>query len=151
MAVEVKNLPMREDKNISDIQKVVHESRRMIALQHAGLHEELDIAARLRHSIQRKPWAWLGGALVAGGMTTFFKGHSSPKKIIIAGDTKKPSSSNAQKATAVSLLLGESALAGGALQLGRFLFPLIKPALMAYATRKISDLSQDKKERRMDR
>ncbi|MFI0348736.1 MAG: hypothetical protein ACH346_08275 [Chthoniobacterales bacterium] len=136
---------MREDKNISALQQALQESRQMIALQHAGLHEELDVAARLRHSIQRKPWAWLGGALLAGGMTTFLKGHSSPKKINVAGDTKKPSSVDSKKVAAASLLLGESAFAAGALQLGRFLFPLIKPALMTYVTRKISDLSQDKK------
>lgn len=125
---------------ILDLQQITAASRRKIAYRYADLQsslEDLDVATPLRYAIQRNPWTWLSGAFFTGCMITFFKNNTpakekrAPAGILDKADSYPPSCS--YRSTAIKNQLFQTC---------RFLFPLLKPFIVAYATRKISDLSE---------
>lgn len=93
---------------------------------------------RLRNSIRRQPWSWIGSAMVAGVMAGFFRQarssntNANEKKLIVS---KKHSSLIQNLGTIPSFLLGETTLALAAGKFFRFLFPLLRPIITEYLTR----------------
>lgn len=124
-------------KRIDEIQNTIHESRRRIAFHYTALGEEINVTMRLRNSIRRQPWSWMGGALATGIVASFFRRSSKPRENTLASSKKK--SSFIKQASAIpSLLLGETTLALTAGKFLRFVFPLLRPIITEYVTRKFS-------------
>ncbi len=124
-------------KSITEIQSTIHESRRCIAGHYVALSEELNLSMRLRNSIRRQPWTWMGSALATGMFVSFFKKRRSS-----SFDEKKPSHSKKnsslikQVASFPSLFFGETTLALAAGKFLRFLFPLLQPIITQYVTQR---------------
>ncbi|MBM3857744.1 MAG: hypothetical protein FJ390_07290 [Verrucomicrobia bacterium] len=131
-------------KTSEEIQNAVHKSRRNIGFHYTALSEEVNVSMRLRNSIRRQPWRWMGGALAAGIVAGFFnKGRSVAYHEKESPSSKKNSSLIKHAGTVSSLLLGETTLA---LAVGKFfsiLFPLLRPIITEYVTRKFSSAEKE--------
>lgn len=122
-------------KTINEIQNTIHESRHRIGFHYTALSEEVNITMRLRNSIRRQPWSWMGGALATGIVASFFRSSSKAKSSKLK--SPKKNSSFIKRAGAIpSLLLEETTLALAAGKFFRFLFPLLRPIITEYVTRK---------------
>lgn len=118
-----------------ELQNMVHESRRRIGFHYTALTEEINLTMRLRNSIRRQPWSWMGSALATGIITGFF-GRSSKAGDKESASFKKRSSFMKHAGTIPSLLLGETTLVLAAGKFLRLLFPLLRPVITEYVTRK---------------
>ncbi len=133
-------------KTIGEIQNAIRSSRHQIGFHYTSLTEEINISMRLRNSIRRQPWSWMGGALVTGVITGFFnKSRSSISHNKESTAPTKKSSLIKNAGTISSLFLGETTLALAAGKFFRFLFPLIRPVITEYVTRKLSSHEQENK------
>ncbi|MBX9577769.1 MAG: hypothetical protein K2W97_04760 [Chthoniobacterales bacterium] len=121
--------------SIEELQNNIYESRRRIGFHYTALSEEVNITLRLRNSIRRQPWSWMGSALATGIIASFFRRSSKAEKIKLPSSKKR--SSFMQHAGAIpSLLLGETTLALATGKFLRLLFPLLRPIITEYVTRK---------------
>ncbi len=123
-------------KQISELQNAIHESRRRIGFHYTALSEEINVTMRLRNSIRRRPWSWMGSALATGMIASFFARSSKRKNN--ESSSKKHSSFIKQAANLPSLLLGETTLALSAGKFFRLLFPLLRPIITEYIAHKFS-------------
>ncbi|MCX6957571.1 MAG: hypothetical protein NT164_03425 [Verrucomicrobiae bacterium] len=121
--------------SIEELQNNIHESRRRIGFHYTALSEEVNITMRLRNSIRRHPWSWMGSALATGIVASFFR-RSSKVGDNESTSLKKRSSFMQHAGTIPSLLLGETTLALAAGKFLRLLFPLLRPIITEYVTRK---------------
>jgi len=138
----------------SEIQRTIHQNRQRIALEYAALGEELNIAKRLRLSVQRKPWAWLSGATLAGITVSFLRPSSLVKMAIskkskksnpstLTIDNEKSSSTFSKIALVTTSLFENPALRTGLMSTARFLIPLVQQSLASHAARKRNQASRD--------
>jgi|GEM_PF-6164115 len=134
-------------RSVTEMQHAIHESRSRIGLHYTALSEEVNIMMRLRNSVRRQPWSWMGGALATGLVAGFFK-RSSTSYETESASPKKSSSLIKHAGTFSSLLLGETTLALAAGKFLRFLFPLLRPIITEYVTRKFH--SSENEQRVMD-
>ena len=118
-----------------EIQNIIHESRRRIGFHYTALSEEVNITLRLRNSIRRQPWSWMGSALATGIIASFF-GRSSKRENKESTSSKQRTSFMKHAGTIPSLLLGETTLALAAGKFLRLLFPLLRPIISEYVMRK---------------
>jgi hypothetical protein len=108
-------------------------SRATLARGYSAVRTELDFKSKLNTLVRQRPYAWLSGAaalgwLLAGPKTktrVVTKVVKQDGKPIVVKEKKKP------RAGLVALLLGVLRLA----------FPLLKPALTAYAGRFFADMA----------
>ena len=120
---------------VEELQNNIRESRRRIGFHYTALSEEMNLTMRLRNSIRRQPWSWMGSALATGIVASFFRRSSKVEKNKPL--SSKKNSSFIQYAGAIpSLLLGETTLALAAGKFLRVLFPLLRPIITEYVTRK---------------
>jgi hypothetical protein len=122
-------------KTAKEIQTLIHESRRRIGFHYTALSEEVNVTMRLRNSIRRQPWSWMGSALATGIVASFFS-RSSKAKNNESTVSKKRSSFMKHLGTLPSLLLGETTLALAAGKFFSLLFPLLRPIITEYTMRK---------------
>ena len=116
----------------SEILAEIARSRAAIARDTAAVRAELDVAARVKKSVVMRPFAWLGGAaalgyILAGPKTrtkTVVKTVKSPKTE--SGEVEKK-----QPRTFLDILFG----------LFKLMFPLVRPALSAYAARRVGAMA----------
>lgn len=108
-------------------------SRAAIARDTASIAEQLDIVSKIRRSVKTRPLAWLGGAAALGYILAGPKTRKTPKTI----PTKKGVKSAKNAATRTERRGFFSIL----FHLAKFLFPLLRPALSAYAAQRLSELS----------
>ena len=108
-------------------------ARAQLAQNFEGFRRDIDVPTHLKSAIRHNKTAWLTGA---AGLGLFLAKMPSRKKKVVYVDRK----SNTK--------VKETAKAGMALGLAKMAFSAAKPALMAFVTKKISDLSrhQGKKE-----
>lgn len=126
-------------KSITEIQIAIHESRRRIGVHYTALSEELNLKMRLRNSIQKRPWSWIGSAFATGMITGFFKKNRSSSACAKESITSPKAPSFLKQISSLSsLLLGETTLALAAGKFLRFLFPLVQPIITQYVTEKLS-------------
>jgi hypothetical protein len=108
-------------------------SRSAITREYAAVRMELDFKSKFDNLVRRKPFLWVTGAAALGWMlagpkrktrvvTKVVKPDGTP--IVVKKKGKRP-------AGFIALLLG----------LMRFLFPVVKPALTAYAGRFFADMA----------
>lgn len=129
-------------KTAFELHNHVRQSRKELAFHYAALKEELNIPRRLRHSIQQKPWYWLGGATVAGLSIAFLKfPHRSQKSYsknntAIPSEQKNSSSRLSDIATTALSLLNNNAVRAGLFSTARYAFPLVQEAVSSYWERR---------------
>lgn len=133
-------------KTVFEFHQKVRESRERVALHYGTLKEELNIPKRLSHSIQKKPWGWLGGAALVGLTLACLKFPQRREKRVSKAASSPPLSSINSKehnssrtndlATTALSLLNNNAVRAGLFSTARYLFPLIQEALSNYRERK---------------
>lgn len=94
-----------------------------------SFRRDIDIPARFRNSFRQKMPAWVGGALVTGLLFSWLP--SRKKKVTVYVDRNEGKERKLKSVTFVGLLLGFIKL----------ILPLVKPAIMAYATKRIGDFA----------
>lgn len=106
-------------------------SRDAIARDCTSVRAEVDVAARLRRSVRSHPLAWLGGAGALGYLIAGPKRRTVVQRVAApAGKSGKPSRAPRGPAWWATLLA-----------LVKFLLPFVRPALSAYAARRLGEFA----------
>lgn len=113
------------------LQQAVRESRSDLSREYSGLVHELDFRRRFSESVKRHPLGWIGGAVSAGLLATLF-GTGSRKK----------TASPAAATTVAASTLGRTGWIAGALEVGRILYPVVKPILMPVVTELLGNITR---------
>jgi len=108
-------------------------SRTAIAREYAAVRTELDYKSKLNNLVRRRPYAWLGGAAALGW---FLAGPKTKTRVVTKvvkqnGTAKVVKEKKGARAGLIALLVGVI----------RFAFPLLKPALSAYAGRFFANMA----------
>ncbi len=101
-------------------------SRAAIASDTSAVREEFNVASKFRRSVKSRPFAWLGGAAVIGYLLA---GPKTRTKTLVVRD-KGAAKAGAKKRHSFWDIL---------FSLIKLCVPLIKPAVSAYAARRIGD------------
>lgn len=104
-------------------------SRNAIARDAAAVAEEINLASKLKKSVRTRPLAWLGGAAALGWIL------AGPKTRVVTKTAKGKSAAHAEKKRPAGfwgILLG----------LFKILLPLARPALSAYAARRLGEMAE---------
>ena len=120
---------------MSDKEKLLEElrrSRRALARDAAAVVEEINLAAKFKKSVRNRPLAWLGGAAALGWIL------AGPKSRVVTKPAKGKSTNPPEK----SRLGSPVGLWGVLLALFKFALPLARPALSAYAARRLGELAE---------
>lgn len=120
---------------MSDKEKLLEElrlSRHAMARDAAAVVEEINLTSKFKKSIRTRPLAWLGGAAALGWIL------AGPKTRVVTKPTKDKSSNTPEK----SRLGSPVGLWGILLALFKFALPLARPALSAYAARRLGELAE---------
>ena len=116
-----------------EILEELRRSRVAIARDTASITEELNLFSKIRRSVTTRPLAWLGSAAALGYILAGPKTRKAPKTI----STKKGAKS--EKSEPVQT--GRQGFFSILFNLAKFLFPLFRPALSAYAAQRLGELS----------
>jgi hypothetical protein len=116
-----------------EILEELRRSRVAIARDTASIAEELNLVSKIRRSVKTRPLAWLGSAAALGYILAGPKTRKAPKNISVKKGAKSEKSEPArtERQGFISILFN----------LAKFLFPLLRPALSAYAAQRLSELS----------
>jgi hypothetical protein len=101
------------------LQQAVRESRIDLSREYSGLVHELDFRRRFTESVKRHPLGWIGGAISAGLLATLFG----------TGSRKKSTPPIPTVTTVATSSLGRAGWIAGAIEVGRILYPVLKPVL----------------------
>lgn len=129
---------MSEGIDLIRLRKEVHESRRNLSREYAGLLGELDFREKISRSVRSHPFGWIGGAALIGFVTTLFgRGGSRQRQ---GAKTREPAHSSVPTPTTAQAgtLFTRAGIMAGLLQAGRLLYPLLKPVILEYASRAAS-------------
>lgn len=113
----------------------VRASRAAIARDFGGVRREVDVAERLRRSVKSRPLAWLGGAAALG---FYLAGPKTRTKTVVKhvrGD--KPAAKGGK-----TVVREPRSLLGTLFSLIRLIVPFVRPALSAYAARRLSEFAE---------
>lgn len=119
---------MNDSPDLTRLRQAVRESRLGISREYAGLVTALDVRTRFTQSVRRHPLGWIGGAAAAGLIATLFGGRASrkasdkPSHLPVSGNTSPTPSIPHSKAGWI----------GGALELGKLLYPILRPVVVEY-------------------
>jgi len=116
-----------------EILEELRRSRLAIARDTASIAEELDIISKIKRSVRTRPLAWLGSAAALGYILAGPKTRKAPKTISTKKGTKSKKSEPVQ--------MGRQGFFSILFNLVKFLFPLFRPALSAYAAQRLGELS----------
>lgn len=105
------------------LQQAVRESRLGISREYAGLLSDLDIQKRFAESVRRHPLGWMGGAAVTGLLATFLGGRR--RSTSATKPDRHPSLPSG--ASSVSSGLSKAGWLAGALEIGKLLYPVLRP------------------------
>lgn len=117
---------MNERNDLPKLRQQVHDSRIRLAREYSGLVGELDVPRRFARSVRNHPLGWVGGAAVAGLILTFFGRRFTP------ATRPAPKRGETFPEPAPSTFSG-AGLFAGALQVGRLLYPVLRPLILEYA------------------
>ena len=119
-------------KNKDAILEELRLSRMAIARDTHSLAEEFNISAKLQRSVKSHPLAWLSGAAAIGYIFAGPKTKTVTK--LVAPKNESHSKDAPQKAS--------SHLLKNAFGLFKILLPLIRPAVSAYASRRLGEYAE---------
>lgn len=111
--------------------KTVRESRIDISQEYTALCSELDMQKKIKNSFKQHPFLWLGGAVSAGLLTTLLGGKNS----IARPQSKSTTASYPHPPTAENPAssLSQVGWLAGALQIGKVLYPILRPLMLEFA------------------
>lgn len=110
------------------LQQSVRESRMSVSKEYSGLMSDLDMKKRFTQSVRQHPVGWIAGAAAAGLLATLF-GRKGGKKV-----AKSVSSPLAEAAVRTTGILSGAGWLGVTLQLGKFLYPVLRPVIVDFVT-----------------
>ena len=116
-----------------EILEELRRSRAAIARDTASIAEELNLVSKIRRSVTTRPLAWLGSAAALGYILAGPKTRKAPKTISAKKGTKSEKSESARTE--------RQGFFGILFNLAKFLYPLFRPALSAYAAQRLGELS----------
>lgn len=111
-------------------------TRQSIARDTAALRAEFDVAAKLRASIRKRPFAWLGGSALLGWIVAGPKTRTRT----VTKYVSKPG--KAQAANEAGAKVRSAGFLGLLIAAFRFALPMLKPALSAYAARRLAEMAE---------
>jgi hypothetical protein len=117
---------------MSPKEKILEElrlSRAAIARDTAAVADEINLASKLKRSVRARPLAWLGGAAMIGWML------AGPKTRVVTKSAKGKPSARPEKSRPAGFL-------GILLGLFKIALPLARPALSAYAARRLGEMAE---------
>lgn len=120
-------------KNKSELLAEVARSRAAIRRDVFAVHSELDLAEKIKSSVRARPFAWLGGAAAIGYILSGPKTRTKTVTKVVRGKSKVPDSKEKKK---------PRSFFGLVFALGKFAFPLLRPALSAYAAKRFGDFAE---------
>lgn len=110
-----------------DLRREIDASRRAMQQDYAALRAELDFATKTKRAVVANPLPWLGGAAFLGYILSGRKKAKPPKRRRGEPEIDAP----ARRLSLFGVLVATA----------RLLFPLARPALTAFAVRKLSGLA----------
>ena len=116
-----------------EILEELRRSRVAIARDTASIAEELNLVSKIRRSVTARPLAWLGSAAALGYILAGPKTRKAPKTI--------PAKKGKKSEKSEPVHTGRQGFFSILFNLAKFLFPLLRPALSAYAAQRLSELS----------
>jgi hypothetical protein len=116
-----------------EILEELRRSRVAIARDTASIAEELNLVSKIRRSVKTRPLAWLGSAAALGYILAGPKTRKAPKTISAKKEKKSEKSEPVHT--------GRQGFFSILFNLAKFLFPLFRPALSAYAAQRLGELS----------
>lgn len=125
---------MTPSPELLKLQQSVRESRINITREYTGLLSDLDIQKRFTESVRHHPLRWIGGAATAGLIATLFGGRkrsASKSAITSAASTAAPNISAAAQGAST---LSKISWVGGALEIGKLLYPILRPVVVEFVT-----------------
>lgn len=122
-------------KNKDAILEELRHSRLAIARDTNAISDQLNVSAKIQRSIKRHPLAWLGGAAALGYIFAGPKTKTITKIVPAKPVPDKKTPVAVEKKNATVFL-------GGAFQLFKLIFPLLRPVLMSYATRRMGEFAE---------
>lgn len=99
-----------------------------IAQEYAALCGELDFQKKFKNSVKQHPLRWLAGAATAGLLTTFFGSRGSASR---KGSPTPPTP------LGTGATLAKVGWWAGALEIGKLLYPVLRPVVMEFAQKTI--------------
>jgi len=121
---------MRRDKE--QLMRELELSRLSLRRDFQGLQDELNVVRKLEKVVRKKPLAWLGGAAATGFVLAVLRGgggRRQAKKEKVADRAK--GSRPARSLTFFGFLIAVI----------KMLFPMFRPLMMAYATKRMADMA----------
>lgn len=119
--------------NKQQILEELRRSRLAIARDTASIAEEVNIVSKIRRSVIARPLAWLGGAAALGYILSGPKTRKAPKSVSNKKGSKSAKAEPARRGMPQALAI--------LFNLVKFLLPILRPALSAYAAQRLGDLS----------
>ena len=124
------------EAELSKLQQSIRESRMAISRQYSGLVSDLDIQKRFTESVRHHPLRWVGGAAAAGLIATIFGGRRTSQAS--QGTSSKTSKKVSEPIGTASVQavgsLSKAGLIAGALEVGKVLYPILRPLVVELAT-----------------
>jgi len=114
----------------------VARSRAAILRDTESVRREVDIAAKFQNSVRTRPFAWLGSAAAIGYII------AGPKTRTKTVTKFVPGKSHENKAPVRIEKKHNRSLLEFFLSLVRLLLPVVRPALSAYAARRLGDFAE---------
>jgi hypothetical protein len=117
---------------MSPKEKILQElrlSRAAIARDATAVADEINLAAKLKKSVRTRPLAWLGGAAALGWIL------AGPKTRTVSKPAKGKSPALPEKSRPAGFW-------GILLALFKIAIPLARPALSAYAARRLGEMAE---------
>ncbi len=107
----------------------LRQSRRALARDATAVADEFNLASKLKKSVRRRPFAWLGGAAAIGWIL------AGPKTRVASKAAKGKSPALPEKSRPAGFW-------GVLLALFKIVIPLARPALSAYAARRLGEMAE---------
>ena len=117
-----------KEKILEDLRR----SRAAIARDANAVVEEVNLVSKFKKSVRNQPLAWLGGAAALGWIL------AGPKTRVVTKTLKGKSLEPAKK----SRLSGAAGLWSILLSLFKIAYPLARPAISAYAARRVGEFAE---------
>jgi hypothetical protein len=124
---------MKKELLILELEK----SRFAIRRDVGQLADELNFVKKFENVVRRKPSVWLAGAAATGFFLSVFRGRSAPKPKSHRAGRK----SGSKEDSAAAELPAKLTLLGFLLALFKLVFPIARPLLTAYATKRMAEMA----------
>jgi len=118
--------------NKEAILEELQRSRLAIARDTTAITEEFNLLGKIKRSVKSRPLAWLGGAAAIGYIFAGPKTKTITQKAPQKGDTEKTAPIGKDRRHWLMTAYG----------LFKFALPFVRPAISAYAARRLGEFSE---------